>query len=98
MTRRKLGEPYAIIQVSQNARGRPIGESNPAAKWSDATVEKARQLHREGLSLKRIGKALGVPWPTVQCWIGQSGRTHRNQRQVRIAVVRRPLDKIRVLK
>lgn len=72
-----------------NATGRPVGESHGMARHSNDVVAKAREMHAGGMGYKPIGKALGVPWPTVQSWIGQSGTKSRNVVPVRIKAQRR---------
>lgn len=77
-----------------NAAGRPVGESNGNARHSNDVVAKAREMHAGGMGYKPIGKALGVPWPTVQSWIGKSGNKRRNVVPVRIKAQRRVEKKI----
>lgn len=40
--------------VAVNDRGRPIGESHPLAKLTDADIELIHWLHEEGLSYGQI--------------------------------------------
>lgn len=65
------GRPVQIELVHLSKNSRRVGMSNPSAKWPDEVVAKARELKAGGLSYKAVGMALGVPWPTVQNWVGR---------------------------
>lgn len=53
----------------KNEQGYRIGESHPRCRFSDATVERARDMHElEGLSYPEIGRRLCVPVTTVEKW------------------------------
>lgn len=71
-----------------NAHGHPVGLSNMMARHGDEVVAKARELYADGLSYKAVGKALGIPWPTIQSWVGKSGNQRRNVPAVRITARR----------
>lgn len=56
--------------MARNARGYRVGEGHHRARYSDATVERARQLYEEeGLGCTWISRMLGVPWRTVVDWV-----------------------------
>lgn len=65
------GQPVQIELVQVALSGQRVGESNPSTKYPDSVVAKARELKASGLSYKAVGLALGVPWTTVQNWIGR---------------------------
>lgn len=44
---------------------RKYGEACPGAKYSNATVDRARDLHESGVMPKEISKQLGVPYWNV---------------------------------
>jgi transposase len=49
--------------------GHRVGEWHGKAKYTDATVERARQLRDEGLTYKQISEAIGVKYWTVRDWV-----------------------------
>lgn len=49
---------------------RQYGERNHRSRWSDATVEWARDLHEhDGWGAARIAAKIGAPLDTVNDWI-----------------------------
>lgn len=72
-----------------NARGCPVGISNPRARHGDDLVTSARALYAKGVGYRAIGKALGVARSTVQSWIGKSGNSRRAVKAVRVIVRRK---------
>jgi hypothetical protein len=54
--------------------GHRIGEWHGRAKYSDATVRRARELYAEVGSYKAVGDLLGVPEGTVADWIRRDTR------------------------
>lgn len=54
-----------IKLVRTNIHGVPVGEDNPTARYSDATVARARDLRAEGWTLSAIAEELGVKTKTV---------------------------------
>lgn len=62
--------------VRTNATGLPMCESNVRTRYPRAVVDKAIEMRVvDGMSFASIGKALGVPTPTVFDWC--SGRRRR---------------------
>jgi len=51
------------------------GERHHRARYSDETVERARDLHDEGYGYQTIARALGAPWNTVRDWCAYRTRT-----------------------
>lgn len=78
----------AVEILHTNARGQPVGMSNCMARHSDEVVAKARKMRADGMTYTAIGKALGVPMPTIQSWCGESGHKRRHVAPVRITVRR----------
>ena len=72
-----------------NARGHPVGISNPRARHADDVVAKARTMYLEGFGYRSIGQVLGVARSTVQSWIGKSGNPRRAVKAVRVIVRRK---------
>lgn len=54
--------------------GHRIGEWHGRAKYSDATVQQARELYAEVRSYESVGYLLGVPARTVADWIRRDTR------------------------
>ena len=68
-TRRTLpGMTCRIVQLQASAKGRLVGESNPAAKHPDSIVVLARTMRARGLSSPAIGIILGISQSTIRCW------------------------------
>ena len=57
-----------------NARGWAMGESRHGVTASDAIVAKAREMRAAGMSHRRIGAELGVPWQTCEGWTSMRKR------------------------
>lgn len=55
------------MQYNDNLRH--YGESNPKARHSDATVEKARQMYDDGMRRVDIARELGVPYFSLGDWL-----------------------------
>jgi hypothetical protein len=75
-------DPYeAIALVCWPAKGSRL-ESVPADRqyYSEATKEEARQLHAEGLTCPQVAARLGVPFPTVKCWLWNTTEKKREYR------------------
>ncbi len=76
--------------VPTNTRGWPVGTANPAARWPDETVARARQLHADGMRPWPISKALGVPAWTVRRWLDGTRRPPPARHVARLRVVTDP--------
>lgn len=57
------------IHVQRGPSGHRRGEKHGRAKWPDALVERARELHQRGVSRGFLARNLGVPYDTVRDWI-----------------------------
>ena len=59
-----------MSQVIRRApSGHVVGESHHKARFDDATVERARQMHDEGKRVFEIARAIGAPYFTVRDWV-----------------------------
>lgn len=79
-----------VEMVPTNARGWPIGVANPAARWADETVARARELHAGGLSAWKVAKSLGVANRTVRAWLDGTRRPPPARHVARLRVVDEP--------
>jgi hypothetical protein len=58
-----------IKLVKCNLAGLPMGEDNPACKYTDDVVAQARHLHAQGMTLKAISAELGPCFQTIHDWV-----------------------------
>ena len=61
--------------VAEVEQGR-VGERHHASRHSNATVERARVLHDEGLGYRRIAQQLGISHNTIEDWCSYRSRAH----------------------
>lgn len=54
----------------------PAGQQHHRARYSNALVESARQMHDDGASRREIARALGVPDNTVRDWLDYRTRVY----------------------
>lgn len=54
--------------ITRNHTGHRVGECHQNAKYPDATVHRARELRRLGMSYNGIATRLKIPAPTVIDW------------------------------
>ncbi len=80
-------KPTKLVAVQCNARGKPMGTSHHACRYSDEVVAKARAMREQGLSYKQIAAALGVP-RRMTIWSWCNGRRRNNP--VRVIMRRIP--------
>ena len=76
-----------LIQLSVN--GKRVGESSPSCKYPDEVVARARELKASGMTYEAVGRALGVPWPTVQNWVGRCAANAKRVTPVARTIARR---------
>lgn len=60
--------------VRRTGRGYRVGQSHHRSRYPDAVVNTARQLRDEGLSVRKVARALEVPASTVQDWLDYGTR------------------------
>lgn len=70
--------------VHTNIHGGPVNEDHHWTVHSDAVVDRARAMRRDGMAYRAIGKALGVHFGVVWSWC--SGR--RRKPSVRVVARR----------
>ena len=63
------------VWVRVDDKGYPIGEDHVGAKYTDADVESARELRREGYTLKEISEMMDMPIRTVRGYLDGSRRS-----------------------
>ncbi len=69
-----------------------MGTANPAARWSDETVARARELHAGGLSAWKVANVLGVANRTVRAWLDGSRRPPPARHVARLRTVTQPIQ------
>jgi len=57
-----------VSTIRRNHTGHRVGEGHHRARYSDAVVHRARDLHNQGVGYRAIGKQLGIPFRTVADW------------------------------
>jgi hypothetical protein len=63
--------PVEIELIHLSINSRRVGMSSPSCKYPDEIVAKAREMKAAGMTYKKVGMLLGVPWSTVQKWVGR---------------------------
>ena len=61
--------------MSYKHKGRKYGDSHHRVRYSDETVEQARQMHDNGIGPAEISRRTGIRRDTVNDWIYYRTRT-----------------------
>lgn len=83
--------PVEIELIQVSITGQPVGMSSAACKYPDEIVAKAREMKAAGMTYAKVGMLLGVPWSTVQKWVGRcASNAKRVTPTARIIARRKP--------
>lgn len=59
----------SVLLVPANIQGQPCGEHSHRARFSDATVQRARKLRAAGWTFQAIADEVGASRPTIYDWV-----------------------------
>lgn len=63
-----MTKKYTLVRVNYNRKGRPLGETSPCSRHSDATFNLAWGMYLAGMRVEDIQKELGIAQSTLSDW------------------------------